>query len=74
MLGLPGEPLVIVALGLGVGAAAAVGDLAESAVKRRLGVKDMGQLFPGHGGMLDRLDSVLFAGAMVYYVVRWAIL
>jgi phosphatidate cytidylyltransferase len=74
LLGLPHKPILIVALGLAVGVAAELGDLAESVVKRRLGVKDMGHLFPGHGGVLDRLDSLLFAGAVLYYLVRWAIL
>lgn len=74
LLDLPGKPILIVVLGLALGLAAELGDLAESAVKRRLGVKDMGHLFPGHGGVLDRLDSILFAGAVVYYIVRWAIL
>jgi len=74
LLDLPHKPILIVLLGAAAGLAAQLGDLAESAVKRRLGVKDMGRLFPGHGGMLDRLDSILFAGAVLYYVVRWAIL
>jgi phosphatidate cytidylyltransferase len=74
LLDLPRKPILIAGLGLALGLAAELGDLAESAVKRRLGVKDMGQLVPGHGGVLDRLDSVLFAGAVVYYIVRWAIL
>ena len=74
LLDLPHKPILIVGLGFVLGLAAELGDLAESAVKRRLGVKDMGRLFPGHGGLLDRLDSVLFAGAVVYYIVRWAIL
>jgi len=74
LLGLPHKPILITALGVAIGLAAELGDLAESAVKRRLGVKDMGRLFPGHGGVLDRLDSILFAGAVLYYIVRWAIL
>jgi phosphatidate cytidylyltransferase len=63
----------VIALGLLVPAAALVGDLAESAIKRGLGVKDSSGLVPGHGGVLDRLDSLLFAAPTVYWYLRWLV-
>lgn len=59
-------------IGIAVGIAAQGGDLLESALKRFAGVKDAGALFPGHGGMLDRLDSLLLTIPLVYYLTLLA--
>ncbi len=71
-IGLPALPLAH-ALGLGVVVAAAgiVGDLDESLLKRWAGVKDSGRIFPGHGGMLDRLDGLLFGAPVLYYYFQY---
>jgi phosphatidate cytidylyltransferase len=48
--------------------------LGESLIKRGAGVKDTSEAIPGHGGFLDRLDSILFTTPLVYYVVLWVVL
>jgi phosphatidate cytidylyltransferase len=58
-------------LGLIVALAAVSGDLWESALKRGAGVKDSGHILPGHGGILDRVDAVLFGVPVGYYLWRW---
>ena len=53
-------------VGLAIAIAAPLGDLCESLIKRDLGVKDMGTILPGHGGLLDRFDGLLFVLPTVY--------
>lgn len=71
LFGLPIHPLIGAVLGGVAGIIGPLGDLAESQIKRQIGVKDVGSLLPGHGGILDRIDSILFMVPIIYYGVIW---
>lgn len=65
------SPFHGILLGLVGGAFGQIGDLSESALKREVGIKDSGSIFGSHGGLLDRIDSVLFTGPVVYHYFLW---
>jgi phosphatidate cytidylyltransferase len=72
-----GQPLItvpqVVVFGVVVGVANQLGDLVESLLKRDAAVKDTSSMIPGHGGVLDRFDSLLFAGPVTYYFLLWVV-
>ena len=75
MFGLQQPDLVtIVVVSAVVNVAAQLGDLVESLIKRGAGVKDSGAILPGHGGMLDRIDAMLFAVPVVWAWSAWRLM
>lgn len=67
------DPLDGLAIGAISGFLAPVGDLIESMAKREIGIKDSGRLLPGHGGLLDRLDAIVFCAPAVYLYLRFVV-
>jgi len=68
------DMLPILLLSAALNIAAQLGDLVESLIKRGAGVKDSGALLPGHGGMLDRIDALLFAAPVLWYFAAWRVM
>jgi phosphatidate cytidylyltransferase len=65
-------PIILLTIALNV--AAQLGDLVESLIKRGAGVKDSGNILPGHGGMLDRIDALLFAAPILWFYAAWRVM
>ncbi|MFZ0292624.1 MAG: phosphatidate cytidylyltransferase [Candidatus Sulfotelmatobacter sp.] len=65
-------PIVLLTVALNI--AAQLGDLVESLIKRGAGVKDSGSILPGHGGMLDRVDALLFAAPVLWFYAVWRVM
>jgi phosphatidate cytidylyltransferase len=68
----PLGPMLLLSAAINI--AAQLGDLVESLIKRGAGVKDSGSILPGHGGMLDRIDALLFAAPVLWYYAAWRVM
>lgn len=71
--GWPGGPVLAAYLGVLVFFSSLFGDLIESVMKRDAEMKDAGELIPGHGGLLDRFDSYIFTGAIIYFNLKFVL-
>jgi phosphatidate cytidylyltransferase len=70
----PAAPVAaLVGIGLAIVVLGITGDLFESMLKRSVGAKDSSALIPGHGGVLDRIDAILFAAPVYYVILRYAV-
>jgi phosphatidate cytidylyltransferase len=65
------DPLHLLLTGIIVGVGGQLGDLVISYIKRDIGIKDMGTVIKGHGGILDRVDSMIFVAPIFFHMVRW---
>ena len=65
------DTLILIVIAVAANIAGQAGDLIESAYKRGAAVKDSGALLPGHGGMLDRIDSLILAAPVVWILYQW---
>ena len=65
------SPALLILTGLIVGIGGQLGDLVISYIKRDIGIKDMGTTIRGHGGILDRIDSMIFVAPIFFHMVRW---
>lgn len=68
MVGIDNPRLLFAIIGASASVISQFGDLAASAIKRNFDIKDYGSLIPGHGGILDRFDSIIFTAPIVYYL------
>ncbi|RIK42145.1 MAG: phosphatidate cytidylyltransferase [Chloroflexi bacterium] len=68
LVGLPVPFFILILFGLVIAIAGTIGDLMESLIKRQIGIKDMGAIIPGHGGLMDRVDALLVTVPLAYYL------